>query len=115
MTELVRFNNWIFDREQIELITIFSKDGKNHDDFDKVEHTLSVKLKSKDTFHVVCEDLYNAQKELDFLTARINPICLENKHGNHLIKVLYDSQFEIMELHSSIKKLMKAFSKQKTK
>lgn len=115
MSELIRFKNWLLDREQIESAFIESEDKKDHNDYEKINHTLIVRMKSGKQFILICSDRYDAKKELNYLTANLSPQHTHNNFEHYLVRQVYICRSTIAELDDTIKKLINSYKKAKNK
>lgn len=113
--ELIRFHDWLFDRDEINFAEINADDGGNHDDFVKVPHTLKISLKNGLNFNLKCDDKYEAKKELNFLTAKTKPQFYGSPYDIYTVQQIYQVRNNIRDLTLELKKLMFSFKKAKTK
>lgn len=117
MSNLVRFHDWLFDKDHILLVEIKSSDGKNydHDTCAKVNHLVIVKLKNDARFELLCTDLYDARKELNYLTARTDASLTGPDYKTYIIQAIYQSRDYCHDLQLEVHKLMKSYKKIKDK
>ncbi len=112
---LIRFHNWIVDKNDISFVEIISEDGKTHNEFDEANHNVILKLKNDQTFTLSCHNLYSAQRELNFLTIENRIPNLTDEFNHCLIQQIYHARDSVVNLEREIKKLMKSYKKIKGK
>jgi hypothetical protein len=115
MTKLVRFEDWIIDKDKISTVKIKSEDGLRHDDFAQVAHSVICALECGETFEVECQSKYRALQIFDVLTSALNPELQRNPYEHYIVKRIYDTNQRIDELTAKINKLMKSYKKLKEK
>lgn len=117
MSDLIRFHDWLIDRDEIEVVEIKSDDGINHQNqaYDDIKHSVVVKLKDEIKLQLVCDSLYEARKELDYLTARTEAELSGPIYNTYMIKQISFCRDSLATLTSEIKKMMKSYQKIKQK
>lgn len=107
MVCLVRFEDWVFDKDDVEFISIAPKslDGKNN-------ASLIVKLKNKQTLELVFGNEWLAKHALDELTAKIQPATLGT---NYLVQAFRRHNQALENLRYEVNELMKSFKRLKNK
>jgi hypothetical protein len=110
MVCLVRFEDWVFDRDDVEFISITpeSLDGKK-------TRSLIVKLKNKQTLELVCANEWRAKHALDELTAELQPANLGGHYDHYLVRAFSRYNQAIEDLHYEVKRMMNSFKKLKDK
>ena len=115
MSDLVRFHHWIFDRNEILLVKIESKDNKVVEEWESHEHTVVVKLKNSMTFKLICTSEYGAIKELNLLTVGSQAKSIKTNINHFMIEQIDSCRDYIIRLELEIKKLMNSYKKVKDK
>lgn len=114
-SELVRFHEWVIDKNKISLVQIKTKDGKQYNDFDEIEHLVVISMNNSQTLTLSCHNKYYALRELDYLTAKIDPILLGSETNTYLVNQVYLTRSFVSDLITEVKKLMKSYKKIKDK
>ena len=108
MADLVRFHDWVIDRNEISNVNIKSVDGKEYDnEFAKITHIVVLELKSGQKFQLHCSDLYDARKALNHLTASCKTAHIGSDFDNYLMQQIYHSRQSIIDQSEEIKNLTK--------
>lgn len=115
MTTLIRFHNWIIDKEQIDYVEIECKEGIATSEFDKKKHALIVHLKTGRNFQLICPDHYDATKELNYLTTNSKAEVIGGRFDTYILQQIYIVRSYLIELSTNVNKLMKSYSKSKNK
>lgn len=115
MSELVRFHDWIFDRNEINYASIENHGIIYESEFDQIKHTVIVKLKNGEKFILNCASFYDAKTELNFLTSKCDPVLLGRQNNTYYLQQLYFCRNAINNLTNQINKLMNSYKKVKKK
>ena len=116
MVDLVRFHEWLFDRNEIVFVEVKPEDGiQAKSDYDDKNHLVHVHLKNGKSFSLKCHSGYDAQKELDLLTINTNAKFIGDDYRHYLVKRADWNRGGIIELKNEVKKLMNSYKKLKDK
>src|ERR1700741_2040267 len=115
MADLVRFHNWIFDRNEIVYIGIEEREGTPQYEFELKKHSVTVHLKNEKKLNLICPHLHNAREELDYLTAKVDPELKGKMSHMYLLRRIIYLNNAMNDLAESVNKLMKRFSTAKKK
>ncbi len=111
MSTLVRFQDWILDRDDIQFVNIERPDGEVSSEYTPAEYIVRVHLKDGKKYGVRCESLHNARNELNNLTAEIKPYHAGSLLDHYLVKQIQYARFAVNELEEQVKKLMLSYKK----
>ncbi len=110
MVCLVRLGDWIFDKDEISLISIREPKDGNTGTYD-----LIVELKNSRTLTLKCNTDWEADGYLNTLTTRIDPVPIGNPYNYYIVRSIERCNDHIRELESTTKQLMDSFKKLKNK
>jgi hypothetical protein len=117
MTDLIRFDDWIIDRNDIAFVQIIKKQDIDGMGKDKIETKFDLKLtrKNNTTLTLNCNDYNNAKKYLNYLTADANVNSVDYRYDHYIIREISYLSNNIMDLETHVKKLIKKIEKVKDK
>ena len=114
MNNLIRFHDWIIPRDEISSVRIEYPDGEPNSEFEKTSCVMVLELKGNKKFSLKCGDLYDARKELNILTSRVQPELIERPLDSYIIQQIYFCRDSIRSLESAVKDLMKKYKEVKS-
>lgn len=109
MTNLIRFHEWIIDKDEIVQVSVRPSDGSEniYGEYDRVEHSVLIFFKNNPDINLKCDSRWEACEELDYLTASINCETAGPIYRHYQIKHIHKMRSSIMQLTTEIKKLMR--------
>jgi hypothetical protein len=110
---LIRFKDWVFDKNEISSVEIIENEGTPKDEFDRLSHSVKIRIKNGMSYELICRSLYDARENLDILTADLEPHLLGRRHDTYIISQIYSCREAINEVRIELKQLNKRLSKRK--
>ena len=119
MTDLVRFRNWVIDRNEIKFVDIvIDPEDKRKAENNHKRHNVIIYFKNNSglqTLTVNCWSKFNAETEIDELTAKLQIPSIGSQYDHYLLKRIDRLSSAIEGLDEDVKRLMRSYSSKKKK
>jgi len=119
MTELVRFEDWVFDRNEIKVIEIvIDPTDLRNIEIEKKRHNVIIHFKANGAYNKITYIAYNkhkAENQLDRLTANLKAEDIGGPWDHYLLNRIERLTSSFSFLGEDVRKLMRSYSAKKKK